>query len=216
MTTEQPPTTTKKTSFFGGIRNYFSKKSTEAPVETSTVPNSVRAISPSIASTTTTTVTPRTTPPNIVTSSTAGNLPVMSQTKNVVPISHTTTSATSTTTTTTSKPKLQEDFPPLGPPRRQNSVTSTTPSTSTLHSVWSTTPSNGQPVNFVPKQPSPPNVSPMLPTGIPHIEIASNSELEILTEELFNKETSSLFEKLTINYQGRTQSSSLTDEAPVP
>lgn len=139
----------------------------------------------------------------------------------IVPrIAHGTPStSTTTTTTTTARPKLpQEDFPALGPPRRQNSVTPTTPSTTTLHSVWATptTPSNGngQNVHFIPRQPNPSNVAPTI--HIPQIEIASNSDLEVLTEELFSKETSNLFEKLTINYQGRTQSSAVTDEAAMP
>lgn len=185
VTTEPPPPTTKKTSFFGGIRNYFSKKSTETP-ETSTEPNVVRAITPlpaSSSSTTTSTTTLRPTSQNAASSS--GN--VLSQTRNnVVPPS-------SPATSTTARAKLpQEDFPALGPPRRQNSVPATTPSTTTLHSVWATPPttptSNGnrQNVNFIPTLPSPsPATSPSI--NIPRIEIASNSELEVLTEELFSK-----------------------------
>lgn len=225
VTTEPPPPTTKKSSFFGGIRNYFSKKSTESPIETSTTPNVVREITP--LTSTTTTTTQRTTP------SSENALPALSQTSNnnVVPrintpstSSSTPTSTTKTTTTTTSRPRPpQEDFPPLGPPRRQNSVTSSTPSTTTLHSAWATpttTPNgNGQNVIFQPKQPDPSHIvtPPASPTiNIPQIEIASNSELEILTEELFSKESSSLYDKITINYQGRTQSSASTDEAAIP
>lgn len=179
----------------------------------------MKAITPlpgsSSSSSTTTTSTQRT-PLKNGASPTGGNAPpIMSQTSNIVP-----RIAPDTVSTTTSRPKLpQEDFPPLGPPRRQNSVSSTTPSTTTLNSVWATPPtpsnSNGQNVQFIPNPPNPSIVAPT-PINIPQIEIASNSELEILTEELFNKETSSLFDKLTINYQGRTQSSATTDEAPMP
>lgn len=216
VTTEAPPPTTKKTSFFGGVRNFFSKKSPE----TSSEPNTVGAVTPlsssssSSSTTTTTTTTTTSTPQN----ARQNGLPSMSQTKTnvVVPPS------TGSTTAATSKPKLpQEDFPPLGPPRRQNSASSTTPSTTTLQSAWATAPTrpsgNGQSVNFVPNQPKPAASPPLPPTiDIPKIEIASNSELEILTEELFNKESSSLFDKMTINYQGRTQSSASTDEAALP
>ncbi|KAJ6636228.1 Endoribonuclease [Pseudolycoriella hygida] len=214
VTTEPPPPTTRKTSFFGGIRNYFVRKSTEAPIVTSTEPNVVRAITPLPGSSSSTTTSGRMVPRNP-----AGNAPpIMSQTSNIV-VPRVTPSTSSTTTTTTSRPKPpQEDFPPLGPPRRQNSVSSTTPSTTTLHSVWSTPPRNGNPPNvqFIPQQPSPSNVPQPSTFNIPKIEIASNSELEVLTEELFNKEASSLFEKIAIDYQGRTQSSALTDEAPRP
>ncbi|KAG4080342.1 hypothetical protein HA402_010834 [Bradysia odoriphaga] len=219
VTTEPPPPTTKKTSFFGGIRNYFSKKSPETSTEaviSSSIPSSS---SSSTTATTTTTTTARSTSQNAITGQ--NGLPSMSQTRTNVVVPHITPSTTSTTTTT-SRPKLpQEDFPALGPPRRQNSVSSSTPSTTTLHSVWATAPTppsdNRQNLNVLPTQPQPVALPPLTPTiDIPKIEIASNSELEILTEELFNKETSSLFDKLTINYQGRTQSSALTDEAALP
>lgn len=215
VTTEPPPPTTKKSTFFGGIRNYFSKKTPESE------PAAVTPSTSSSSTSTTTTTTPRSTRQNAVGGQ--NGIQSMSQTRTNVVVPNNTPS---TTSTTSGRPKSPpEDFPALGPIRRQNSASSTTPSTTTLHSVWATAPTgptrptgNQQSANVVPNQPrptaSPPSWTPSI--DIPKIEIASNSELEVLTEELFSKETSGLFDKLTINYQGRTQSSAQTDEAALP
>lgn len=70
-------------------------------------------------------------------------------------------------------------------------------------------------VNFVPRDPNAPTPA-TLGTFTVSPDVTTNAELETISEALFAKESTSTFALLTVNYQGRTQSSSQTDEAPEP
>lgn len=107
-----------------------------------------------------------------------------------------------------------EDFPALPPSRVGTPIQQPTP---TIPSVWgSTKSSNGvtPSVQFIPSKPA--NVVPKTP--IPHHLPASGSnsedtEFTELTELLLTKDINNAYKYIKVNYQGKTQSFSSSDEA---
>lgn len=224
-------TTTQKTGFFSGIRNIFSKKapttvvsSTATPIVTTTQTNSLKSNN---ADTPISTRSPINVIVQTTTSTTAKPIASTNLAQQITP---STTKATTTTTTassyqTTRKvPTIRDEFPPLpSPKQRPGGVTPTTttqaprtgltqrtnqPSLPT-HNAWSTHPTQN-PVSG--KQPVDSN-GPTVATA--SVDVSDN-ELETLFENLFKKESTTLFSQVSIDYQGRTYSSAQTDEAPQP
>lgn len=216
----RPPTTvpplveatTKKSGFFGGIRNFFSGKK-----EDQSTPTPLSAVTPSTTSTTTST-TKRPTAKEEFPSLTPQRNPA-------IPVSSTSTTTTSTTTTRR-PPSFKEDFPALGPANRNQPAPASPLTPSTPPSAWNRpisipssstqtpTPSN---VRFIPQNPpQPPNpgYTTKVPSSTPAGHLDAVNEVLQLSEDLFAKDTSNLNRFVTANYQKQTVSYSTQDDAP--
>lgn len=217
-------TTTPKSSFFGGIRNYFRKTPTTLAPEIAPTkvtpqqpkPGQVTPVLPSIP------VTPK---PNQnvrdfvapVTSTTTkpkenfpGLPPVQPNPKPNPNIRDYVAPAP-----TTKKTTIKEDFPALPTSR---GGTPTQQPTSTIPSAWGSTKStNGvttPAVQFVPR----PTTVPKAPVPVPQLPQSGgvkdqDNELTELTELLLTKDTNNAYKYVKVNYQGKTQSFSSSDEA---
>lgn len=116
---------------------------------------------------------------------------------------------------TTKKTTIKEDFPALPTSR---GGTPTQQPTSTIPSAWGSTKStNGvttPAVQFVPR----PTTVPKAPVPVPQLPQSGgvkgqDNELTELTELLLTKDTNNAYKYVKVNYQGKTQSFSSSDEA---
>lgn len=261
-TTPLPPhLTTTKASFFGNIRNFFSRGSTSTvtPVITTTTRRPVPVTVPTNVKNNNNNINQNTlrngahTPP--INSQTqfiqaesnkqpAGlpqmppSVPNQSSTVKVVPRTSTTTTTTTTQRSTLPHSPSIEEFPPLAPPRRNRP---SAPSTvAPVPNIWTTTmrprtTHASQHVSTPERRPSDPNPLSRTQSSSSIIsidsrneynnqkgsstqppELASDAEIEELTETLFKKSSPNLYPFITINLQGKTRSSRVDDEAPQP
>lgn len=202
-TTTLAPETSTKRGFFGGIRNFFGGKKEESTTESAPTP-------PPSTSARTTPTTARTTP----------RPAQQQQTVNTIAV------PTGTSTTTTRRPTTKEEFPALPGQRNQNNNNQapvvTPPSiapawnrpTSPTSSVPSSTARSAEPVRFVPRDPQPPSMFTTKATTAAPGTVGLVQEVKAISESLFTKDTAKLNRFVTANYQKKTASYSLDDDAP--
>lgn len=132
------------------------------------------------------------------------------------------------TSSTTAAPKktTKDDFPPL--PTQPNNKPSVQQSTSgpSVPNAWGKPPGivsgpTPKPQSFFSQSASTttkPKFSIQTPPTNAVVESGPVTDAELLTlsESLFSKDIHNLFKYVTVNFQGRTQSSAKTDEAPQP
>lgn len=112
------------------------------------------------------------------------------------------------------RPSIKEDFPAL-PSRPTSPVSPSSPTTPKSPSAWgSNPPPTGNRVSFVPHVPERTTVKPGMPTT--EKPLATDDEIQQLTETLYTKETNSQINQITVNIQGKTRSIDSGDEAPQP
>lgn len=215
VTTEQPPATTtaKPAGFLSGIRNLFSRNSvttsTPTPVEVSTI-----AVPP--------TNDPHSSSSGIRLFSgppgSRGTVPTAAPRRHL-----STPSPTPPTPAPRAKRPNNEEFPALGAPRRPQPGGVIDPAAAVITpaptSVWGAPNSPVQHGNFptVPSTRAPiatPAAKEATSTSAP--ELATDSEIEDITETLFAKHTLNLLPYINVNLQSRTRSSLFTDDAPLP
>lgn len=232
-------TTTEKHGFFSGLRNIFSRSSTtNAPTTNaprvlynasmtsspSQVSTSVRLTSSTVApirmstpSSTTTSTTTTTTQKALIIQSTTNATPRTTVT------SYPTTKSTSVTPSTTpisyrnALANSQQNLnSPTFPSIPQNPINN--PVLSPI--AFPTLSPNGHRHNGAAgngKHPRPSVTTHGPENGKNDVNGVTDAELIELTEELFRKEKDdNLFNQINVNYQGRTHSSSTTDEAKEP
>ena len=128
-------------------------------------------------------------------------------------------SAGTPTTPTTKSTNVREDFPAL-PTRKNSAAAPVTPPP--VNSAWAIPPSIAPPpmVSFVSTSTKQPAVGAgevsTSTSSTPVTDNIPNSEFETFFENLFNKDSSNLLQVVTADYQRKTQSSSLSDDAPEP
>lgn len=253
--------TTTKASFFGNIRNFFSRGSTTtvSPVITTTTHRPASATLPTNAKN------------NNINQNTLRNglqmpsinsqtqfiqaesnnkqpagipqmppsVPYQSSTVKVVPIISTTITTTTQRSAVPHSPSI-ENFPPLAPPRQNRPSVSST--VAPVPNAWTTIPTTIRPSTTTASHQSTPERRPSDPNSLSRTqssssiisidsrneynkqkgssteppELASNTEIEELTETLFKKISPNLYPFITINLQGKTRSSKVDDEAPQP
>jgi hypothetical protein len=122
------------------------------------------------------------------------------------------------------KSTIKDEFPPLpsvtGRPQQPGIPTSSTPA---VPNAWNVKPQipTDKPVSFF-SQP-PPVITTTTRRPQVHAQGSRDSESKVtdaelltLSDSLFSKDIYNLFKFVTVNYQGRTQSSASTDEASQP
>lgn len=234
-TTIAPDTTTKKKGFFSGFAGFFKGKdestTTLAPTTSTTTQRSTSSTTTTQRSSSTTSTTQR------PTSSTSTTQRSSSTTTNRV---NQPTQSTSTTKRP-QQPPSRDEFPALpSPGRPQNQP----PSRDEFPALPSSN-NNQPPAAQQPNAPNAWNVRPQIPTikpvntftqiipttstttttrrpslpqNIPKISDGPVTDAELLTlsESLFSKDINNPFRYVTVNYQGRTQSSATNDAASQP
>lgn len=211
-TTVATSTTTKKSGgFFSGIKKIFGG----APNSVTTTPGSISSTSRvAVTVPSTTTVQPRlgginTTPittikVSVSTTPRVSSIPVSAVTtpkSSVSPTSNQSTPRNPTTRRTTTAAGLVDEWPALPPPgsdpHRGRQTTTHRPST--------TRPSTPRVAGNTVKTPVAPGTA-----G----SSVSDEELAAFSESAFNKDTNNVYRYITVDHQGRTQSSMTTDDAP--
>lgn len=227
-TTEAPDTTTKKKGFFSGITGLFKSKDKE--VETSTTTTTQR---PTTTQKSVTTSTVKSTSVASIAQSTPKvpprfDLPLAPPAPPPRPVSPPIPpprQAPPAVPTSTAAPKktTKDEFPPL--PTQSNNRPNLPTVAPSAPSAWGKPPGADQgptpkPQSFFPQQSTtskkfliatPPTSSTPVSSGP-----VTDAELLSLSESLFSKDIHNPFKFVTVNYQGRTQSSANSDEAPQP
>lgn len=214
--------TTPSGSFFGRVKNFFSRNSTPNPADvpsTTASPNSrttsnVRGSS--VASQPTPPPRTSTSQSSIATQSTPTTprpaaTPQSSSRPSVAPQSSSIPSAAPLPSVppTASSPSFASIL--KGSTNQPSNIPSVQTTTRPVTHPSTTQTSNGNRVAFVPQSPyTRPSIQ-----GNPAVKTEEDREIVAFTEELFRKE-SSPNSLATFNYQGRTQSFSITDEASGP
>lgn len=229
-TTETPESTTKKKGgFFSGFTGLFKSKdkestTTQAPTTSTkksiqTIPTTVKSIplSSSTVKSVTLSTSSSTTSTTTSVTITSTSAPSRIQTPVNIPTIPPRPSQPSTTSTASPKKTTKDEFPTLPTVRpQQSSVTG--PQSPPVSNAW------GKPISFATTTSTMKPQSIQSSTAKPHPDtskpigsgLVTDAELLTLSESLFSKDIHNPFKYVTVNYQGRTQSSASTDEASQP
>lgn len=229
-------TTPKSSGFFSGLRNLFGRNSgATTTVRPSKSTTSTRISTGAIANTPAVSSQQHIVYPASPSQNARARIVGGSGGGSVIP-------SQLTSTTSTSRPSNVDDFPALSPPRRNNNnrpVTSEWTNQgsrqSTPHNDWTNIRRHGGSLPNLSVTTSTHRPSYSLPTSkslsnihsVGHSNqnnnnnkkvdtpLATDAEIQLLSESLFEKSTPNIFPSINVNLQGRTRSSEQTDQAPM-
>ena len=232
-TTAAPDTTTKKKGFFSGFAGFFKGKdestTTLAPTTSTTTQRSTSTTSTTQRSSSTTSTTQKSTSTTQKSSSTTTNRVIQptqstSTTKRPQqPPSRDEFPALPSPGRPQNQPPSRDEFPPL--PSSNNNQPPAAQQPTNAPNAWNVRPQipTIKPVNtftqIIPTKSSTTTTTttrrPALPQNTPKISDGPVTDAELLTlsESLFSKDINNPFRYVTVNYQGRTQSSATNDAA---